>query len=1039
MWSKIIAFSLKNRLLVLFGAVMMIAFGFRVITEMPVDVYPDIEDPRVTILTEAHGWSPEEVEALVTFPMESAFNGTPFVKRVRSSSGIGLSVIFVEFEWGTDIFVARQMVNERLQLVAPTLPEGVDAPIVAPITSRLGEIVEYAVVDESGRLSSMEMRELNDWVVRYRLQSVGGIANVINQGGLFKQYQVLVHPEKLIQYDLSLEDIDEALTESNLNSAGGIFLQGAKEALIRGLGRIQTLEDLENVVITTREHGTPILIKDIADVKIGSQPKRRRGAGTLNGEEAALGKVSKQPGVNTLTLTQEVMGALDELRSSLPPGVSIRTEYLQSNLIRRAIETVKDALVEGSVLVIIILMIFLFNLRTSLITLTAIPLSLILGVIVLNWFGKTINIFTIAGFAIAVGMVVDDGIIDVENIFRRLREYFHAPTSERPTQVVLRASNEIRSSIVYATLIIILVFIPLFTLSGVEGRMFAPLALAVTVAMGASLLVALTVIPVLSDILLTRGKRLQERDSPVVRWIKRGYRPLLRFFLNKKREVVVFAVLMIATALLLIPRMGREFLPIMDEGTFVINALLPPGTSLEETQKIGSKIEKVLLEFPFVLSTSNRTGRAKGDEHAEGVNYNEILVNILSPEEREESMEELKAQIRERLGHFPGVVIAIGQPIQHRLDHMLSGVNAQVALKLFGSDLDILRAKAKEIEAVVAQVEGVEDLAVEQQVEIPQLQFKIDREAAARYGLSVGKLAHFIESAFNGEVVSQIIQGQRQYDLFLRLDEKSFGDLEKIKNLRVKTPTGPRVPLGRLANIHMAKGPNTINRENVSRRIVIQCNVSGRDLGGFVEEIQRRISEQVTLPEGYFITYGGQFESQQRAMRQLMTQAVFIIIAMFLLLHISLGSTRTAFVVMLNLPLALVGGVFSVFLSGGTLSVSSLVGFILLFGIAVRNGIILITHTNDLRETEGMGLREAVLLGAEHRVSPVLMTALTTGLGMLPLALASGSGAEIQKPLAIVIVGGLMSSMFLTLLVLPVFYYMIERRGEEKKKEVKGK
>ncbi|MBI1924184.1 efflux RND transporter permease subunit [Candidatus Poribacteria bacterium] len=1065
MWSKIIEFSLKNKLLIIAAAIAVTLVGFRMFVNAPIDVYPDINDPRVTIMTEAHGWAPEEMEPLVTFPIESSLNGAPYVKRVRSSSGIGLSIVFVEFEWGTDILVARQMVSERLQLVAPKLPKGVEAPVMLPITSRLGEIIEYVLVDKKGTLDPMAMRDIADWSIRYQLQSQGGIANVIDMGGYVKQYQVLVSPEKLISYHLTLEEVSEALDKSNLNSAGGFLLTGAKELMIRGLGRINSLEDIENVVLETRAEGTPILVKDVATVQIGSLPKIRRGAGSRNGQEAVLGKITKQPGVNTLKLSDKILESFKALEKSLPEGVHIQPEYVQADLIRRSMDTVRDALRDGAIWVVIVVIVFLFNIRTSLITLTAIPLSLIIAVMALLWRGFTINIMTLAGLAISVGMVVDDGIIDVENIFRRLREYFQKPTKETPTQVVLRASNEIRSSIVFATLIIVLVFIPLFSLSGIEGRMFRPLGWAVVIAMAASLIVALTVVPALSDILLARwGRRgsggarergseeahsrftfhfprfsmgLSEKESPVVRIIKRGYRPLLNFMIKWRWLMIGLGLLLVIATVVAIPRLGTEFLPVMDEATFTINAVFPPGTSLVESTRVGGEIEKILLTIPSVTSVTNRTGRAEEDEHAEGVNYNEMLVNLTPPEERKKTREDLLAEIRALLSpeKFPGVVVTVGQPLQHRLDHLLSGVSAQVAIKLFGGDLSTLWGKAEEIRSVVAQVPGVADLQVEQQVQVPQLQLKVDRPAAARYGLGVVDITHFAEAAFNGEVVSQVLQGQRQYNLFVRLDEASINDIDKIRNMQLRAPTGNLVSLKQVADIRIGEGPTTINRENVSRRIVIQCNVQGRDLGSFIADVKKEIDENVKIPEGYFLTYGGQFESQQAAQRLILIQSGFVLIGVFILLYLAMHSIRLSLLVMLNLPFALIGGVISVFLSGGVMSIPSMVGFILLFGIAVRNGIILVTHINYLRDHEGLPLYEAIIQGAEERISPVLMTALAAALGMLPLAIAHGSGAELQKPLAIVIVGGMVTSTLLTLLVLPALYYLVERRGAERVSE----
>ncbi len=1043
MWSKITEVSLKNRLLTLACMVVVVIVGIRMFQSAPIDVYPDINPPRITILTEAHGWSPEEMETLVTLPIESAMNGAPYVVRVRSASAIGLSLVFVEFDWGMDIFLARQMVSERLQLVAPNLPEGVEAPVILPTSSLLGEIIEYALVDETGEFDEMEMRDLADWIIRYQLQSQGGIANVINIGGYVKQFQVFVNPDQLISYQLSLEDVAEALTKSNDNSAGGFLIKDSRELMIRGLGRIATVSDIESVLIAVRDHSHPIFVRDVATVKIGSLPEIRRGAGSHNGEETVLGKIIKQPGINTMSLSDKITSVLKSLEQSMPEGVKIKVEYAQADLIRRAVDTVKDALRDGAILVVVILAIFLFNIRTALITLTAIPLSLIIAVIALLSQGGTLNIMTLAGLAIAVGMVVDDAIVYVENIFRRLQEYFRRRYSgeepdETPSEVVTRASDEIRSSIVFATLIIILVFVPLFSLSGMEGRMFRPLGWAVVIAMAASLLVALTVVPVLSDLLLTRfrwqGMRNgtdteppPPKESPVVVWIKRVYRPILALVMRLRWAVVVLALLLVALTVAAIPRLGREFLPVMDEATFIIAVFSPPGTSLGESTRIGREMEKRLLTMPEVTSVSSRTGRAEADEHAHDVNTHEILVNFIPPDEREKTREDLLAEVRKLLSpeNFPGVLVSVGQPIQHRLDHLLSGVNAQVALKLFGPDLDILRQKAEEIRGVVSEIEGVADLQVEQQVQVEQLQIKVKRHEAAHHGLKVEDITHFAENAFMGEKVSQVLQGQRQYALLIRVDPTLVNTIESIGNLRLRTPSGAYVPLKQVADVGFGYGPNAINRENVSRRIVIQCNVQDRDLGNFIAEVQHEIEERVNLPEEYFLTYGGQFESQQSAQRRILVQTGFVIVGICVLLFLAMGSFRLSLLVMLNLPLALIGGVISIFLTGGVLSIPSMVGFILLFGIAVRNGIILVTHINSLR-SEGMSLYDAVLKGAEERISPVLMTALTTGLGMLPLALAHGSGAELQKPLAIVISGGMITATLLTLLVLPVLYYIVE-------------
>lgn len=1080
MWSKITEVSLRNRLIVICGVIAAVIIGIRMFQTAPIDVYPDINPPRITVLTEAHGWSPEEMETLVTLPIESSMNGAPDVTRVRSSSAIGLSLVFVEFEWGMDIFLARQMVSERLQLVGPNLHEGVDAPIILPTSSLLGEIMEYALIDESAeKMDPMEMRDIADWVIRYRLQSQGGIANVINIGGYVKKFQIFVNPERLVRFAISLEDVVHAVSKSNENASGGFLIRETQELMIRGLGRISTVADIENVVIDVREHNTPVLVKDVATVKIGSLPEIRRGAGSRNGVETVLGKVVKQPGINTLTLSDKVSSELASLEKSLPEGVKVEVEYAQADLIRRSVDTVNDALRDGAILVVIVLVIFLFNIRTALITLTAIPLSLIIALIVLLSWGGTLNIMTLAGLAIAVGMVVDDAIVYVENIFRRLQEYFHLrdlgiQTEETPTEVVARASDEMRVSIVFATMIIILVFLPLFSLSGIEGKMFRPLGWTVVISMSASLIVALTVVPVLSDLLLGRIRDIPLQESvssdsrgikgifigfrnlvvqwrlfiiglapdsdvetiltlqPIVMWIKRAYRPILSLGIRFRWVLVIVALLLVLLTLAAIPRLGREFLPVMDEATFTISVFSPPGTSLGESTRIGREMERGLLEIDEVTSVSSRTGRAEADEHAHDVNTHEILVNFIPPDEREKTREDLLAEVREMLSteNYPGVQVSVGQPIQHRLDHLLSGVSAQVALKLFGPDLNILRQKAEEIKATISGVQGVADLQVEQQVQVEQLQIKVKRFEAARYGLSVQDVTHFAEGAFKGETVTQVIQGQRQYDLIVRIDPALVKSVESFGNLKLRTPSSAFIPLKQVADVSFGFGPNTINRENVSRRIVIQCNVQDMDLGNFIAEVKEKIDLHVEIPEEYFLTYGGQFESQQGAQRHILIQTGFVLIGICILLYLALGSMRLSLLVMLNLPLALIGGVVSVFLTGGVLSIPSMVGFILLFGIAVRNGIILVSHINTLR-SEGMPLYDAVMQGASERISPVLMTALTTGLGMLPLVLAHGSGAELQKPLAIVISGGMITATLLTLLVLPVLYYLVERRNAD--------
>ncbi len=1027
MWSRIIEFSVRNRLAVLAGALALVVWGIAVARRTPVDVYPDIDDPRVTVLTEAPGYSPEEVETLVSFPIEIALNGTPGLRTLRSQSGIGLSSVTAQFEWGTDIYTARQLVNERLQLAIPLLPEGVERPFLAPITSRLGEIYNYALIATDTSVTPVQLRDVADWIVRLRLQSVPGVANVINQGGYEKQYRVSLDPYRMSRYGVGFEEVHAALSGGNVNRAGGFMVRHARESLIRGIGRVTDVADIEASLIDTRGDGYPVTVGDVADVRIAG-PVQRRGAASYDGAEAVVGKIFKQPGTNTITLSEELDAVVEEIDRTLPAGMSLVTSYRQADVIERSVDTIEELLVEGAVIVVLVIVLFLFNFRSSLISLTAIPLSLLLAAIVIAKLGYTLNTMTLAGLAIAIGMVVDDAIIDVENIFRRLRQHFRRGDDGSPDGVVLAASNEIRSSIVYATLIIVLVFVPLFTLGGLEGRFFGPLAVAVVVAMAASLVVALTVVPALCSLLLTKQKWLGTRESPVALFTRRLYRPALSLALRHRWPVLGTAGLLLVGSLLSLRYVGSEFMPVLDEGTFTVVAIMPPGTSLDETTRIERRMEGVLLEVPEVVSVEGRSGRAERDEDAQGVYYSEMIVNVKAKEERARSREELLALFRERLGGFPGVAVTVGQPIQHRLDHLLSGVNAQVAVKVFGEDLRELRRLAREVAGVMREVPGVADLQVEPQINIPQIRVEADRAAAGRYGMTTADVSHVVQSAFNGEVATQVIDGRRRYDMVLVLDQPWRERMDDIQNLLVNTPDGAMVPLASLAVVRRALGPNTINRESVSRRIVVQSNVEGRDVGSFVREVKERVEEGIDLPEGYFVSYGGQFESQQRAFRQLLLQSVFVILGIFLLLYVSSGSGRQAVLIMLNLPFAVVGGIAAVLLSGGVLSVPSLVGFILLFGIAVRNGIILISHTDALRRT-GLGIEAAIRQAADERVIPVLMTALAAALGMLPIAVSGASGAELLKPLAVVILGGMASSTALTLLVLPVLYDLAERWG----------
>jgi CzcA family heavy metal efflux pump len=1015
MLNRVIQWSLNNRLLVIIAAVALLIYGGLVAFRSPVDVFPDLTAPTVTILTESHGLAPEEVESLVTLPIESAMNGTAGVFRVRSNSAIGISIVFVEFNFDTDIYRARQLVNEKLQQVR--LPSGVSPPVLGPISSTMGEIMLISMTSQ--KTSPMEMRSLADWVVRPRLLGIGGVSQVSIIGGERKQYQILVDPARLADYGLTLKEVTRAVGNSNVNASGGFLERPNEEFLIRVRGRAHSPEDLGNAIVAVRD-GAPILLKNVATVQAGATLKR--GDGSFNMKPAVVATIQKQPNANTLEVTERIEQTLANLKATLPPDVTINTKaFQQADFIKRAIGNVQEALIEGGVLVIVILFLFLWNFRTTFISLTAIPLSLLAALLVMSYFGITVNTMTLGGLAIAIGALVDDAIIDVENVFRRLKQNARSPAPEPVARVVYKASSEIRNSILFATLIIVLVFLPLFSLAGFEGRMFAPLAFAYIISIMVSLVVALTVTPALCYYLLGHSKLIHdERDSRLVAWLKRRYARTLDWTLRHPGEIIGASAIMLVTALLLFPLMGREFLPPFNEGTLNINANLPPGTSLTESNRVGNLIEAALHEVPEVASTTRRTGRAELDEHAAGVNTSEIEVVT---KEGGRKHTEVMEDVRQRLATIPGVNVEVGQPISHRIDHLLSGTRAQIAIKLFGPDLATLRTKANEIHDAMATVPGVVDLLVEPQVGVPQVQININRPAAAAVGLSSADLAEAAEVAFNGEVVSQALEDQRTYDVLVRFNDSARQSIETIGRTLVDTPAGAKVPISQVAEVRSDQGPNTINRENVLRRIIVQANVADRDLGGVISDVRAAINRKVALPQGYFLQYGGQFESQEKASRQIMLLSVVAIGGIFLLLFIALKTGRAALLVMANLPLALIGGVVMVFLSGGTLSVASLVGFITLFGIATRNGIMLISHYRHLMEEEGVSFRDAIVQGSMERLSPILMTALVTGVGLIPLALGAGEpGREIQQPMAVVILGGIVTSTFLNMIVIPALY-----------------
>jgi len=1017
----LIRWSLRQRAAVLAAAAIFLAWGVRTALESPVDVFPDLTAPTVTVITEAHGMAPLEVESQVTFPIEAALNGAAGVRRVRSSTAVGISVVWVEFEWGADVYTARQVVSEKLSLVASDLPPEVERPVLAPISSIMGEVLFLSLT--SDRHTPLELRTTADTVVRRRLLSVPGVSQVTPIGGDDKQYQVVLAPERLREQGVSLEQVTRALERSNENVSAGFMNEGGSELLVMGHGRVRSLEDIRGTVVATRGE-VPIEVGDLGEVRLGAAPKR--GDGSANARPAVLFGVQKQPGANTLALTAELDAVLAEVQGKLPEGMVLDSGiFRQATFIEVAVRNVVHALRDGGLLVVIIVLVFLANLRASLITLTAIPLSLVAAVLVLSGMGATINTMTLGGMAIAIGAIVDDAIIDVENVVRRLRENAARPEAERRPllDVVYRASCEIRGSIVFATLIIVLVFLPVFFLPGVEGRLLQPLGVAYVVSLGASLLVALTVTPVLCYLLLPESKSVREAHEPSLAVaLKRGYGRVLAPLLDRSWWwVAAPGLALFVLALVGVSRAGRAFLPEFNEGAFTISAVTLPGTSLAESNDLGAVVEEVILEQPEVRSVARRTGRAELDEHAQGVEAAELDVSYALGDR---TKEELLAALRADLTAVPGMNITIGQPISHRIDHMLSGTRANVAVKLFGPDLYALRAMAEEVRAEMEQVRGVVDLSVEQQMDIPVLSVRFRRGAMARYGLTIEALAHTLEAALQGLTVSQVLEGRYAFDLVVRLRPGEGRSADALRDLPVDVPAGGKVPLGAVADVIRDTGPNRVSREDVERKIVVMCNVAGRDVASVVEGCRARIDPILAREAGYRVEYGGQFEAAEAANRMLLWLGLGVVLGIGFLLHVAFGSGRDALLVMINLPLALIGGVVGVFVSGGVLSVASVIGFITVFGIATRNGIMLVSHIKHLQAREGVReLRAAVERGARERLVPILMTALASGFGLVPLALGGGEpGNEIQTPMAIVILFGLLSSMLLNMVVVPALY-----------------
>jgi Cu/Ag efflux pump CusA len=1073
--NAIIKWALQNRLIVVAIAALLLVWGTYVALNLPVDVFPDLNKPTITVLTEAEGLAPEEVETQVSYPIETVMNGVPGVTRVRSQSGIGLSIVYVEFDWGTDIYRNRQLVAEKITEAREQLPEGV-SPFLAPISSIMGEIMLISVKSRDGTTNPLDVRTLADWTIRPRLLTITGISQVIPIGGGVKQYQALVSPERLAQFGVTIEDVTTALEKSNTNSTGGFVDAQSQEYLVRNLGRFYTIDELKQTVVAYRNN-TPIRLGDVASVEFGARIKR--GDAGSNAQPAVILSVQKQPGASTIELTEKIDAAMKELQATLPPDIEINTRlFRQANFIEASVGNVVEALRDGAILVAIVLFLFLLNFRTTAITLTAIPLSFVVTFLIFYAFGVSINTMTLGGLAVAIGELVDDAIVDIENIFRRLRENFSLPNPRPSLEVIYHASLEIRSSIVYATIIVALVFLPLFMLTGVEGRLLAPLGLAYITSLVASLFISLTITPVLASYLIPQlfkkkngGKSRvsawfeslksrfsrkkvdsdseengepvyedgedardgghSEEDSFVVRRLKKWDERLLHWTLRHPYKVMAGAALLFVLTMATLPFVGTAFLPEFNEGTLTINVQAQPGTSLAESNRIGTIAEKLIMQVPEVISTGRRTGRAELDEHAEGVHYTEIDVDL---KESDREREQILADIREKLAVIPGVNLNVGQPISHRLDHLQSGVRAQIAVKLFGDDLGVLRSKAEEIRNVMAGVEGATDVQIERQVLIPQIRFNVDRAKAAQYGLQPGEITDTLETALNGRNVSQAIEGARRYDVVVRFDDASRNNLDALRNVTVDTPQGAQIPVSAVATIENLPGPNQILRENTQRRIVISANTGGRDLGSVVQDMQQRVGAQVNLPQGYFVEFGGQFQASQEATRTLSYLTVFSLVAIFFLLIKALGDWRSALQVMINIPLALIGAVLAMLITGGVFSIATLVGFISLVGITSRNGIMMISHYLHLMREEGEDFTETMIIrGSLERLVPVMMTALTAGLSLIPFVLAADApGKEILHPLAVVVLGGILTSTLLDQLVTPAVFYKFGKPAADK-------
>ena len=1013
-------------MVVLVASLLLMLVGTYTATNMEVDVFPDLNAPTVVIMTEAKGMAPEEVERLVSFPVETAVNGATDVRRVRSSSTTGFSIVWVEFNWGTDIYRARQIVSEKLAVVKDALPSNVGNPTLGPQSSILGELMIIGLTADTTSLQ--DLRTLADWTIRPRLLSTGGVAQVTVLGGDIKEYQILLNPEKMKHYGISLDEVIKVVTEMNQNASGGVLYEYGNEYIIRGLLSTNNIASLGATVVKSMDD-VPVLLENIAQVKIGNKAPKL-GIASEKGKAAVLITVTKQPATSTIELTNKLDQSLAELKTTFPSDVKLSTDiFRQARFIDNSIGNVQKSLYEGGIFVVIVLFVFLMNVRTTIISLITIPLSLVASILALKLMGLTINTMSLGGMAIAIGSLVDDAIVDVENVFKRLRENRQKPKDEQKTvmTVVFEASKEVRMPILNSTLIIIASFVPLFFLSGMEGRMLAPLGIAFIVALIASTVVALTLTPVLCSYLL--GKPKKNNDKPesepyVVRKLKSVYGKALKWTLNHRKLVLGGTGVVLVATVVIFFTLGRSFLPPFNEGSFTINISTLPGISLEESDKMGRIAENILLSIPEIQTVGRKTGRAELDEHALGVNVSEIEAPFVL---KKRSKDEVLAEIREKLKVLSGVNIEIGQPISHRIDAMLSGTRANIAIKLFGTDLNKMFTIGNQIKASIQDVEGVADLNVEQQVERPQLKIEPKREMLAKYGITPPEFAEIVNVMLAGEVVSQVYEGNKSFDLTLKVDDDYRTTTERIRNLIVDAG-GRKIPFSYIAEISSSTGPNTINRENVARKIVISANVAGRDLRGVVNDMQKKINSEIKLPEGYHIEYGGQFESEQAASRILLITSIFSIMVIFMLLFAQFRSVTQSAVILLNLPLALIGGVFTIFLTDGVISIPAIIGFISLFGIATRNGMLLISHYNDL-QNDGMSAFESIMHGSLDRLNPILMTALSSGLALIPLALSGDlPGNEIQSPMAKVILGGLLTSTFLNGFIIPIMYLLTNKK-----------